>query len=204
MSKNPLNQIGFGSYGTIAHGGEQYTPMGVNSAVSDSRNVRYDRGEMQKASSDYWAGRKTDGHRGGSRMSRELRRGYEGFSIDPARLEAYLRRKAACIGISQQVNDDRRKADSAYEAKRSQAQRYTSERKRVPEELAVEVALLKAEFDAATKRYDEAGEESNSILEIVGRIEKYVDQHKAARRDRIERSRWQSIEGNGQAEGQAS
>ena len=176
--------------------------MSSNPFIPASAVVGGDRSATQRVASAYWSSRKAPGATGTRRMSRTVRLGHRDFTIDPDRLEAYRRRKAAVRGIAQQTEDDRRKADRAYEVVLSQARRHTAERKRVPDSLAAEMARLKQELDVAQSRYDEAAQENLVILAIAERIEKYVLQHAADAAERDDRSRWDQIEGSGNPEGE--
>lgn len=121
---------------------------------------------------------------------RERRTGRVGFSIDPARLEAYRRRSAGCRGMADKSDDDRRKAQNALDAQKYQARRFIDNRQGVPAELVARIKELKVKSDATDANCAAVSGEIQAILSIADRIEKYADEHKAedvaARRQEIE------------------
>jgi len=121
---------------------------------------------------------------------RERRAGRSGFSIDPARLEAYRRRSAGCRGSTDKADDDRRKAQNTLDAQKYQARRFIDNRQAVPAALVARIKELQTELDAADANYAAVSDEIQGILSIADRIEKYADEYKAedvaARRQEIE------------------
>ncbi len=113
------------------------------------------------------------------------RAGRRGFSIDPARIEAYRRRSAGCMGMAEQADKDRRNASSNLAAQERQARRFIDERTKVPDDLAARIRQLQAESDAAEANYAAVSNEIQSILSVWNPIEKYVDERKADNLDDI-------------------
>lgn len=107
------------------------------------------------------------------------RAGRSGFSIDPARIEAYRRRSAGCIGMAEQADKDRHNASAKLAAQERQARRFIDERTKVPDDLAARIRQLQVESDAAEANYDAVSNEIQGILSVWGPIEKYVDERKA-------------------------
>lgn len=110
---------------------------------------------------------------------RERRAGRAGFSIDPDRLEAYLRRRAGCRGMANKADDDRRKAEKALDAQKYQARRFIDNRQGVPADLVARIRELQVQADAAEANYAAVSSEIQEVLSIAERVEKYVDECKA-------------------------
>lgn len=107
------------------------------------------------------------------------RAGRRGFSIDPARLEAYRRRSAGCMGMAEQADKERRNASSNLAAQERQARRFIDERTKVPDDLVARIRQLQAASDAAEANYAAVSNDIQGILSVCDPIEKYVDERKA-------------------------